>query len=482
MRNVLHRDTYTKNFISDNSGYGMDYKTTTTYLNSFIDYEKRDSFPYTRALKLKRVTHLFESLNIAYGRLKTIHVAGTKGKGSTATFCAYILAASGYKVGLYTSPHFFDFRERIRILKFSGVGRAHAIPRIESKAILQGEVVRIVGQFKPILDKFTGRGRWGKISFFEVYTAVAMQHFLDQKVDFVVLETGLGGRLDATNIATPLIAIITHIGYDHTNTLGTHLKDIASEKAGIIKDNIPVVTASQRRSVLSQIKKTAKKCQATLFALGKDFDCRHIRMKKNKTLFDFYFGTTRVPNIKILPRGIHQIENASLALGGLYILQRKGIISNPLQVKEGLANCSIEGRFEVISRTPLFVVDIAHNPSSFAALHNTLSAYFPGKKIILIFGASKGKDIKNMLNKIVFDKIIITSFSNPRSISPGEISRCMKLQGAVLTHNVHEALNIGRKYYMPGSLILVAGSFFLAAEVKAILKKKLPWNNQRFVH
>jgi dihydrofolate synthase/folylpolyglutamate synthase len=460
----------------------MDYKAAKTYLNSFINYEKKEVFPYSRALKLERVTHLFEMLNIAYRRLKTIHVAGTKGKGSTATFCAYILAASGYKVGLYTSPHFFDFRERIRILKPSPGRCVKRKPPIESKIILQKEVVRIVRQFKPTLDALRSNTRWGKITFFEVYTAVAIQHFLAQGVDFVVLETGLGGRLDATNIITPLIAIITHIGYDHTHTLGKRLKDIASEKAGIIKKNIPVVTTQQRRSALTELKKKARDCRSTLFVLGKDFNYRRIRMKKNNSLFDFYFGKSKVPNIKILPRGIHQIENATLALESLYLLQDEGIVGRSLKAKKGLAHCSIEGRFEVISRDPLMVVDIAHNPSSFAALGSSLRTYFPQRKIILIFGASKGKDIKNMLNKIIFDKIIITSFSNPRSMPPKGIGKCLKLKDMVTTCNVNEALHVGMRYYTPRSLILVAGSFFLAAEVKALLQKKVPWNNQHFVH
>ncbi|MCK4809328.1 MAG: hypothetical protein KAS99_00115 [Candidatus Omnitrophica bacterium] len=566
------------------------YSEVKKYLDSFIDYERKCFFPYKKSLNLKRTEKLLSTLNLSYRDLKVIHIAGTKGKGSCATFCAYILAYSGYKVGLYTSPHFFDFRERIRIvtkhkLRDTGVQRAEEIPRktrvkdqpaIYSYMIAKKDVVKIVEEFKLSLERLRFTKRYGKLTFFEIYTAIAFKYFREKNLDFVVLETGLGGRLDATNVVIPLVSIITHIGYDHTQTLGKGLKDIAYEKAGVIKNNISVVSSSQRPSVLEQIKKRAKELNAPLYILGKDFYFCKVKLNGQSTVFDFYppsrskrpafsgkttamvvdsarggsaFGgecgknaaaadvtkaacfkadnlpkaviseyrghapemfhplainlfrnrgnsagtlrtkvklrpslecrdqsefcpkPVRISNLKLKLKGHHQIENASLVLAGLSILKKEGIINKNLEFKKGIKNSFIEGRFEIVKREPLIILDIAHNPSSFSALGKTINIYFPGREIILIFAASNDKDIKNMLNKVNFKNIIVTAFNNPRSLSCYDLQRRIGLKKTFAAKNVKEALNLGLEIYKKDSLILAAGSFFLIAEIKKLIKR-----------
>jgi dihydrofolate synthase/folylpolyglutamate synthase len=440
----------------------MKYNEAEEYLNSFINYERRIFFPYKKSLKLGRVKYLLDTLGVPYQNLKAIHIAGTKGKGSTATFCSYILASSGFKVGLFTSPHFFDFRERIKIVRSQK-------SEVRSQKISKKDVVRIIEEFRPHLERMRFTKEWGKLTFFEVYTALAFRYFLENSLDFVVLETGLGGRLDATNVVYPLITIITHIGYDHTHKLGRRLRDIAYEKAGIIKPNVAVVSSFQRRVAWDQIKRKAQTTHSKLFLLGRDFKFHKVRLNNKSSTFDFSFNNCNLDNLRIRMKGIHQIENASLAVAGLCILKDRGLIEKNLEFRKGLKESFIEGRFEVARKMPLIILDIAHNASSFLALSKTIDTYFPGRRIILIFAASKDKDIKNMVNKINFDNIIITSFGNPRSFSPEDIKRVVKSEQALIAKDPREALRLGLKLYKKNSLIVVAGSLYLVAEIKKLL-------------
>ena len=435
------------------------YKEIENYLDTFINYEKKIFFPYQKSLKLGRVRHLFQVLKIPYQELNVVHIAGTKGKGSVATFLAYLLAFSRYKIGLYTSPHFYNFRERIKVLEKIN-------SQVKETLISKREVVTIIEKFKPYLESLRYSPQWGKLTFFEIYTALALYFFCQQNLDFTILEVGLGGRLDATNVVTPLVSVITHIGYDHTQKLGKRLKDIAYEKAGIIKEGIPVVSSWQRPAVLEVIKNRAKALNAPLYILGRDFNFSRVRVKSNYTLFDFWFNKTKIPNLKIALKGLHQVENASLALATLLLLLEK--VKYPT-IKEALSTTFLEGRFEIVKTQPLIILDIAHNPSSFTALASTLEKYFPTRKIILIFAVSKDKDIKKMLNKIKFKKIILTSFSNPRSLHPDKIARVAGLKEPIVTGEPREALKVALRLYNRDSLILVSGSLFLVAEVKKLL-------------
>lgn len=434
------------------------YKQAQIYLDSFINYEKKVFFPYRKVLKLERVRYIFQKLSVPYQDLKVIHIAGTKGKGSTAAFCADLLAASGFRVGLYTSPHFLDMRERIKIVtgNFQPGG----------SMISKKDFVRILEGIKPVLENLEQKN---KPTFFEVYTFIAFKYFLEKKVDFAVLETGLGGRLDATNIVTPLVSIITRIGYDHTNKLGTTLGKIAYEKAGIIKKTAAVVCGAQRKTAMRVIANKCRETGSPLFLYNRDFSAENIKVNRTDTSFSFRFFDRITGNLKISLKGRVQTENASLAIAALFLLKEKGLIHR-INLK-CIENTFLEGRFEIVKNNPLMILDVAHNQSSFLVLKENLKRYFSSKKIILIFAASKDKNVRAMLNEIEFSQLIITRFNTLRSFSPEEIKQKINKKKCFIAENIEEALKIAGRIFDKKSLILISGSFFLVAEAKQLLCK-----------
>jgi dihydrofolate synthase/folylpolyglutamate synthase len=429
-----------------------DYQQALQYLNSFLNLEKKAFYSYKESLKLNRVYKVAEYLKIFYKDLKAIHIAGTKGKGSTAHFIAYLLAASGYKVGLFTSPHFFSFRERIKIVKARD-------GKVEEKLISEKSAIEIIEKFKNKLAVYNKE----KPTYFELITFIGFEYFLNKKVDYAVVEVGLGGRLDSTNIINPLTSVITHIGYDHVDLLGNSLAAIAAEKAGIIKEKIPVVSSYQRHLADKTIKKIAKKNKSSLFILGKDFQTTNIRINKNYTSFDFEFGKNKIKKIKIYAKGSYQVENAGLALASVASIKKEDKTS--VLSKKALSQCRLTGRFEVVSKNPLVVVDVAHNQSSAKAVSDNLKRYYPKKRIILVFSCSSDKKPNQMLPLIKYDALILTQFNHPRSFDVFQLKNILKRK-AVVTINLKDALKIAKNLYNKQSLILICGSFFLAAEAK----------------
>ncbi|HEC68671.1 MAG TPA: bifunctional folylpolyglutamate synthase/dihydrofolate synthase [Candidatus Omnitrophica bacterium] len=440
------------------------YSQAVNYLNSFINYERIIKFPYQRSLKLERVENLFKKLRINPYALKAIHIAGTKGKGSTATYLAYILANSGFKVGLYTSPHFKDFRERIKIIKTLN-SQVHITP------ISEKLVVKLVREIRPILEKLRFHKKFGQLSFFEVYTALAFNYFFKKNVDFAVLECGLGGRLDATNLCKPLACIITKIDYDHTQQLGNSLREIASEKAGIIKGKSLVVSAGQRKVVREVLKEKAKLKQAKLYFYQEDFCSQNLRFGSNYTLFDYssFLGSYRDLRIKIL--GEYQVENASLAIFCFQLLKEEFNLKEKALYR-GLEKAFLKGRFQVVKKAgKIFLLDIAHNPLSFSSLNQGIKRYFPSKKVILIFGCSKGKLAEKMLKNIDYNKLIFTRANHLRAQDPLILKKLCAFKNPLLTYNLETALKKSKELSDSQSIIVIAGSFFLVAEALTLLEK-----------
>ena len=440
------------------------YRSVISYLDSFINYEKKSNFSYKKLLKLQRVKNLFTALNIDYEKLNIVHIAGTKGKGSTAHFCASLLGAAGMKVGLYTSPHFFDVRERIKIVKRKD-------QEIKASKISKKSLIEIVSGIKPKVDMVKKDKELGSVSFFELYTAIAFEYFLKEGVNFAVLETGMGGRLDATNIVKPRVCILTHIDLDHTQQLGKSLEKIAYEKAGIIKSGVPVVTTYQKDRAITQIKKKCRSVKAPLYILGRDFSIGNVRIRPTHTTFDFSFNRVKLRNLRINLKGKYQVENAACALVSFFILKDEGFIKKKDNAKLALIKASIEGRFDIEKKDPLIITDIAHNPSSFTALDAALKYYFPKKKVILVFAASSDKDIRSMLQKINFSDIIFTTFSNPRALKPEGLKVKANIKQALVAKNIKEALRLAKGLYSKNHLILISGSLFLVAEAKKYLKR-----------
>jgi len=422
----------------------MNYKESLKYLDTFVNFEKKafsaDNF------SLGKVRFLLQALKVDYQRLKYIHIAGTKGKGSTAQFCASILAASGYKAGLYTSPHLVDIRERIKIL----FGK-------DETMISEKKFAALATVFKPLLEKI----RKENFSFFEIYTAIALQYFIDCKVDFAVLESGLGGRLDATNVVTPLVSIITPIDYDHTAILGKSLKKIAREKAGIIKKNVPVVSAHQKTQAAKVIKAKCRMQGSGLSILGKDFFAEKIIAQDDSVTFNYVSKAFNIKKLKSKIIGQRQAENAALAIAALKVIEDKGSVKK-LNYRQGLRKAWLPARFQVVCRIPLTILDVAHNEVSFEALKQNLKDYFPGKKVILIFAVSADKDFRAMLRDFCYEQLILCEFDHPRCRPAQEIKRVYPY--GRLAENIHEAYSLAEKFCNKERLILIAGSFFLAGE------------------
>ncbi len=437
------------------------YKEAISYLDSFINYEKKIP-PYPRVWKLERVEALLRILNINYQNLKVIHIAGTKGKGSTAIFLSYVLASLGYKTGVFVSPHLDSYRERISTVYISPSKK-----RVVYKNIPASRFTSIMNCFFPALEKWS-QARWGKITFFEILTALSMKYFLDKNMDFVILECGLGGRLDATNvIERPLLSIITHIGYDHTHILGNSLKKIAQEKSGIIKKDSLVITARQKPSVLSVIEKNCKEKKVPFYILGKDFFCEKIRLRKSHTLFDLRTKDMLIKNLKIVLKGEHQVENASLAVVSSLLLVKDREKFSISKIKQGLKNASVPGRFEAKGN---LILDIAHNLSSLLALKKSLNVYFPRYKIITVFALSKDKDAAKILGVVdsFSHKVIFTTTSNPRSQDPQYLRRILG-RGEV-EPDIKKALKKAFGMHEDNCKILITGSTFLVSQARKIIR------------
>jgi dihydrofolate synthase/folylpolyglutamate synthase len=436
----------------------------TAYLKSFVDYEKKVNFNYKEVCSLEKVHDFFNVVGANQQRLKIIHIAGTKGKGSTGFFLANLLADNGYKVGLYTSPHIVSACERIRLLSPGSNGR------VEDKIINAGELLKLINQLKNKINDF--KKNHPAPTFFEVLTAMAIKYFKQNDVDFAVLETGLGGRLDATNVFNPELGIITPISYDHCQQLGATLEDIAYEKAGIIKGGLALAIAPQLQPALEVIKRQASNQQAELFIGGDDFDYKINQINNEFTSFSFNFNDLQLNQLKIKVKGDFQVTNAAVAIAAVEILCKNKVISKPVKFCRGLLQVNIPGRLEVVNREPLIVLDAAHNPLSMKAFMDNLNIYFPDKKVIVIFGVLCDKDFLQMLKLVSCDKIIFTDFENPRRQSAEKVFRYYKGKNSFMANDIRQAFRIATKLSAADSLIAVTGSFSLVGEAKKYLNNE----------
>lgn len=395
---------------------------------------------------LNNIFLLLNHLNNPDKNLKFIHIAGTNGKGSTSVFIYQILQQSNFKIGLFTSPHLIDFRERIRI---------------NEELISEKDVIRLVCFLQKKIEELQIRP-----IFFEVVTVLAFLYFQEKNVDFVVLETGLGGRLDATNVVNPIVSVITSIGFDHKHKLGKTLKEIAYEKAGIIKKNIPVITITQKKNVIEIIENTCKEKKAELIKADQSYEI--IKQNYNETVFKI--NTTNF-SIKLL--GEHQIKNAILAMTTIDSLNKYYNLNISLQnIKNGLKKTKWPGRLEIISKKPLIILDGAHNKSAILILKKALLSYFKDYKIIFILGILKDKEINSMLKIVAFiAEVIITSQANSeRAESAVDLSKRVKKyfnKEIIVVPQIEEAIKLAKiKAKNKKTLICITGSIYLIGEVK----------------
>jgi dihydrofolate synthase/folylpolyglutamate synthase len=426
------------------------YNQALDYLYSFVDYSLKHASELAKAdFNLERMRALMAELGNPQDTYPTIHIAGTKGKGSTAALCASALRAAGYKTGLYTSPHLLDFCERIQV---------------DGQPIPHNELADLVDEIKPAV------ARVPKLTTFELTTALGYLYFARQHAQVAVIEVGLGGRLDATNVITPRVSVITSLSYDHTAVLGDTLTLIAGEKAGIIKPGAPVVSSPQREEALRVLERVAAERGCKLTLVGREVSYQMVTQSLDGQEFSVqwtvnsnqYSTTLRIPLL-----GAHQVENAAAAYAAL---RAAGLGVSDEAIASGFAAVRWPGRFEIVRReNPTVIFDSAHNQDSFEKLAATLETYFPGRKVTLIFGVSEDKHLLAMLTAIrpLLARVIATRADHPRALEPEKIVEAARQLGVESDAAVpvetalKRALDLSQK---DGSIVLAAGSIFLVAE------------------
>ena len=434
----------------------MTYPEALRYLDSFINYEKKDGYDYSESFKLERMRRICSLLGDPQKDINSIHIAGTKGKGSTCAMVHSILKNAGFRVGLYTSPHLVSFTERIKI---------------NDTFISKSAVAKILEKLKSVIEKMKG----ARPSFFEVYTALAYLYFKEKKVDFAVYEVGMGGRLDATNVIEPLVTAITPVSYEHMDKLGRSLRDIATEKAGIIKDNTACVIAPQDQEAMCAIERIAKKKNARLVKVGRDIRFKEITAKNESEIFSISGLASEYPRLTMRLLGSHQVINAATAVGVIESLGLSGITVPAEAIRKGIASAEWPGRLEIVGRKPYIVLDGAQNGASAKALAEAVRKIFHYKKLILVLGVSKDKDVKRILAELlpISDSVILTKAKIvDRAMEPEKIKKLIKsrTKNVVLTSSVKEALKKAKALAVPKDMILITGSLFVVGEARQIIK------------
>jgi dihydrofolate synthase/folylpolyglutamate synthase len=432
----------------------MNYRQAEEYLNSFVNYERVPGITYAQTgYNLGHVEELLNHMGNPQLAARTIHIAGTKGKGSVTAMIAQMLTRAGYKTGRYTSPHFHTLRERITI---------------DGLMISEADFAAAMAEIKPFIESMKQDASFRQLTYFEALTALAFAYFRKERVDFQVLEVGLGGRLDATNVVPqPAVCIITSISLDHTQILGNTLEEIAREKAGIIKPGCWVVLSPQPQKAASVIADICRGQRAKVVQVGKDITWR-------KTGGDLHHQSLVIESktgryeVSIPLLGDFQLENAATSVAALEILSWEGSDISAANIAQGLAQVQWPGRFQILQRQPAVMIDGAHNVASMKRLVVNVKAYFPGKRIFLVFGTSCDKDIPGIINELVSlsPQVIVTQASHSRAAPPSTLAAELTKRGIVsetaktVTEAISRALSLASKE----DVICVTGSLFVVAE------------------
>ncbi len=402
-------------------------------------------------LGLSTIRDILSGLGDPHTKYRIIHVAGTNGKGSVACSLSTILHLAGYKTGIFTSPHLVRYNERICINN----------RQISDEAVIEG--------YHAVKE---AHGADRELTFFEFSAAMAFYEFTRQKVDWAVIETGMGGRLDATNVCTPELSIITNISLEHQMYLGNKLSEIAQEKAGIIKKEVPVITAARQDSVITVIQKKALEMSAPLFRLGEDFK---VRRCPNGT-FHYYGMEETLKGMRTALPGYHQVDNAALAIAACEVLREKGVDLPESAIRNGLAAVQWPGRLEVVSQNPFILLDGAHNLMAARNLASHFAKDLSHKRIILVVGILDDKPYKQMLQALVpvCAKAIVTRAQNERALPARTLLEAAKeeIADVEMAPDVPKAVDRALETAGPEDAVCIAGSLYVVGEAREHLEKK----------
>jgi dihydrofolate synthase/folylpolyglutamate synthase len=429
----------------------MNYQEALEYLLRFADYER---LPRSGIVwDLKRIERLLARLDDPQNYAKSVHVAGTKGKGSTSAMIASILKEAGYKVGLYTSPHLLSYTERIQY---------------DGKPISESDWAKLTESIRPHVEEENRRGDLGELTTFEIFTAMAFLHFRQVKTDWQVVEVGLGGRLDATNVVRPEVCVMTSISYDHMDVLGDTLAKIAREKSGIIKPGADVVSSPQNPEAMEVIEEVCREKGVRLVRVGKDVRWERVgfntagqsfKVKGQKGEYDLWLPLL----------GEHQIENAANAVAAIELLIERGVVVKPEAIVGGLRKVRWPGRLQMLGREPWVVVDGAHNADSMHRLGEAIGQYFRYGKLTLILGFGADKDVPGMTAEAVkmTGDIILVASRHPRATRPEALVAEFRKHGVTprVVPSVREAVELALEGAGPEDMVGAAGSIFVVAEV-----------------
>lgn len=435
------------------------YAQAIDYLFKKTDYEKEGRVRYNvTTFSLDRMENLLALVGSPHNKLRTAHVAGTKGKGSTATMLARMLEANGYTVGLYTSPHVVHLHERITV---------------NSRMITDREMLGLLNRIYSPVERLAAKG--DPPTFFEIMTAIAFLHFVDREVDIAVIETGLGGRLDSTNVISPKVIGITSLSIDHQQQLGDTLDGIAREKAGVFKPGIPIVTVEQDPLAMKVLKTQALAVKAPLSVTGGDIDFS-FRFETSRehgphTRICLSTPTSKFEHLRVPLHGRHQAINCGLALAMLDRLKACGFEIDNDKSARGLQGVTLPGRMEMISADPRIMVDGAHNAASIRALIYAVGQNIPYDSMVMIFGCNSDKDVDGMLREVQYgaDKVIFTRSSSPKAVSPHDLAeRFSEISHKMCqtASSLGEALLLAKSAIGREDLIVITGSFYLVGQAK----------------
>lgn len=412
-------------------------------------------------LGLERMEALLERLGNPHRRLRFIHVAGTNGKGSTCAYLASVYQHAGYRVGLYTSPYVMHFFDRMSV---------------NGTNVTEEQLTVYASRLKPHIEEIR-HTEIGEPTEFEVITLLAVLFFLDQQVDLAVWETGLGGRLDATNVVTPLASVITNVGLDHLVHLGPTIEIIAREKAGIAKPGVPLFTGAVEPA-LSVIARRAREVGAPLRVLDKDFAYTRTRFSLAGQAFDFQSANTRLKDLEIAMLGEHQCKNASLAVQTVLHLSESGVLPvSERALRDGLRLTRWPGRLEIVRERPLVLLDGAHNPHGAEALAAALRELLGDRKAVLVVGILQDKLVPGVLDPIVpfAGRIIVTAPDSPRAANVGDVEMFLRDRVQVPIEkipNVAQAVEQAVAVARPDEVVLVTGSLYTISEARQFTSKK----------